>query len=73
MLNIVQHHTHTHTHAPLTFFPHPLGEVCESLPLCGVHMDVFSVTDVFIVDNVVVNSLGPCGLKPKLIVTIYIV
>lgn len=43
-----------------TFSTQPLGEVSECLPLCGVHVDVFSVADVFIVDDVVVHSLGPC-------------
>lgn len=44
----------------LTFSAQPFGEIRQSLPLCGVHVDVFSVTDVFIIDNVVVNSFGPC-------------
>lgn len=44
----------------LTFSAEPLGEVGERLPLCGVHVDVLSVADVFIVDDVVVHTFGPC-------------
>lgn len=42
-----------------TLSAQPLGEVGQSLPLRGVHMDVLPVTDVLIVDDVVVYSLGP--------------
>lgn len=49
------------SYSPLTLPAQPLGEVSESLPLRGVHMDVLPVTDVLVVDNVVVHSLGTCG------------
>ena len=42
----------------LTFSAQPLGEICQRLPLCGVHVDVLPVADVLIVNNVVVNPLG---------------
>lgn len=42
----------------LTLSAQPLGKVSQRLPLSGVHVDVLSVADVFIVDNVVlVRSL----------------
>lgn len=44
----------------VTFSAKPLGEVCKGLPLGGVHVDVLSVANVLIVDNVVVHTLGPC-------------
>lgn len=42
----------------LTLSAQPLGKVSQRLPLSGVHVDVLSVADVFIVDNVVVDSLS---------------
>lgn len=44
-----------------TFSPQPFGEICESLPLSGVHVDVLSITDVLVVDDVIVNSF--CSFK----------
>lgn len=41
-----------------TLSAQPLGEVGQRFPLSGIHMDVLSVADVLIVDNVVVNSLS---------------
>lgn len=49
----------------LTFSAQPLGEVSESFPLCGVHVDVFPITDVLVVHNVVVHSLGSCRTRIK--------
>lgn len=41
-----------------TFSAQPLGEIRQRLPLRGVHVDVLSVADVLVVDDVVVNPLG---------------
>lgn len=47
-------------HRTLAFSPEPFGEVGESLPLRRVHVNVFPMTDVLIIHDVIVNSLGPC-------------
>lgn len=43
-----------------TFSSQPLGEFGERFPTRGVHVDVLPVADVFVVDDVVVHSFGPC-------------
>lgn len=49
----------------VTFSAQPLGEVCKRLPLGGVHVDVFSVANILIIDNVVVHALGSCTDSEK--------
>ncbi len=44
----------------LAFSSEPFGEFGESLPLSRVHVNVFPMTDVLIIHNVIVNSLSPC-------------
>lgn len=64
MSGIRQTQTNTHNfcskgyECDSTLFPQPLGEFSESLPLGGVHMDMLSVIDVLVIDNVVLHSLG---------------
>lgn len=41
-----------------TFSPQPFREISQCLPLRGVHVDVLAVTDVFVVHDVIVDSLG---------------
>lgn len=43
-----------------TFSSQPLGEFGERFPTRGVHVDMLPVADVFVVDDVVVHSFGPC-------------
>ena len=45
----------------LTFAPHPLDEVGQRLPLCGVHVCVFLVRDVLLIHDV---RLYPLRTKP---------
>lgn len=47
-------------HIMLAFSPKPFGEVGESLPLRRVHVNMLPMTDVLIIHNVIVNSLGSC-------------
>lgn len=42
----------------LTFSAQPLSKISQGLPLSGVHMDVLSVADILIINDVVVNSLS---------------
>ena len=41
----------------LTFSPQPLSKISQCLPLCGIHVDVFSMTDILIVHNIIVDPL----------------
>lgn len=52
-------------HSILAFFPKPFGEFSEGFPLCGVHVDMFTMADILIVDNVIMNSFGSCRSKHR--------